>query len=134
MKSCSCKLFFLTSSIRLIVGRALAVVYNLYLNYQSMKLISILLKIRKGIRRITSILMSLANSKVSLKNQNFPFLLLTKKEEINILKVSNLLPSIFCIPTSIFRAQRQSFFAKLGSITLVLLLDKMRASIKCWLN
>lgn len=49
-------------------------VYNLQLNFELIKLILILLKIKKSIPKAISILI-LANKKVSLKNQDFLYLL-----------------------------------------------------------
>ena len=72
--------FFLSISlIRLVVNRAFIAVYVLYISFSSSaNLTSALLKEKKGIPKITSMLM-LASKKVSLKNQIFPRLFWSKK-------------------------------------------------------
>lgn len=125
--------FCLTSSTCQVVKKTLTVVYNLYLSFQSLKLTLTFLKVKKSIPRATSMLVS-ANKKVSPKKQDLLSLLSIKKEVITILKVSNLLSSIFWAPTSVLHTQRSSFLAKLGCIALILLLESMSALIKCWPN
>lgn len=70
--------FFPTISTCLVIEKLLAIVYNLYLNSQLIKLILILLKIRKNISKSTIMLKS-ANTKVSSKNWDFASLSSTKK-------------------------------------------------------
>lgn len=77
-----------------VINKALIMVYNLYLSFQSMKLTLILFIVRKNISRVTSMLI-LANKKVLSKKQDFSFLSSTKKEAIIITKLSNLLPLSF---------------------------------------
>lgn len=62
--------FFSINSTHLIVEKTLVIVYNLYLSLQSLKLTSILLKVRKNILKVIFILI-LANKKVFSKKQDF---------------------------------------------------------------
>lgn len=86
--------FILTHSICLLIGKVLAIVYNLYLSFQVVKLTLTLLKVRNNILKVIFILM-LVNRKVLLKNQDFLSLLSSKKKIITMLKIFNVLPSIF---------------------------------------
>lgn len=92
-KAAATKSFFPTSSTCLVVEKVLAIIYNLYLRFRLVKLISILLKMTNDISRVIFILM-LANRKVFSKNQNFLSISYTKKA-ITISKASSLLPLIF---------------------------------------
>lgn len=93
IKSCDYKIF-LTNLTCLVISRAFLLVYSLYLGFQSLKLIWILLKIRKNISKAISILL-LDNNKFFLKTQDFLSLLSIGKETIIILKVFSLLLLIF---------------------------------------
>lgn len=105
--------FISINSICLLIGKVLAMVYNLYLSFQVVKLTLTLLKVRNDIPKVIFILM-LANRKVLLKNQDFSFLLSSKKKTITILKLFSLLPSIFWAPTSVFQTWKLNFLIKLS--------------------
>lgn len=121
--------FFFTKSIYLIIRRTLVIVYNLHLSFQLLKLISMLLKVRKNIPKITFIVISV-NRKVSLKNQDFLFLSSIEKKAITILKFFSLLPSNFWIFISVFLMQKSSFFAKSCYIIFILFFKSIKVLIK----
>lgn len=75
-KAVAANSFFLTNTTYLVMRKALAVVYDLYLSSQFLILILTLLKVRKGIFKRTFILVS-ANRKVFSKERNFLSLLFT---------------------------------------------------------
>lgn len=111
----------------------MAIVYDLYLSFWSIKLVLTLIKMRKDISKATSMLIP-TNRSIFSKNQNFSSLSSTKKETITILKDLNLLLSIFCVSMLVFQIWKSSFFAKLGYIVLNLLSKLMELLIKYWLN
>lgn len=94
--------FFPICSTRLMVKKALTIVYNLYLSFCFMKLTLTLLKVKKIIPKATFILI-LANRNISSKNQDFASVLTIKKQAITISKVLSLLFSIFWAPILVFQ-------------------------------
>ena len=103
--------FLSTSLTHLIVGRAFLVMEVLHRSFQPKKSISALLKMKKSIPRTTSGLI-LVTKKFSLKNFTRFALSITKKAEITILKMSSIMPLIFCTPMSISLIRSPSFWVK----------------------
>lgn len=75
--------FFLTNPTLLMVEKALAVVYNFYWSSRLLKLILTLLKVKKDISKVTSMLM-FANKNVFFKKWDFPSLFFTRNKAIII--------------------------------------------------
>lgn len=120
LKAAAVNSFFPISSTCLVVKRVSTIVYNLQLSFHSKKLIFALLKVRKGIYKTISVLMS-AIRKISPKNQGLPTLLFIEKDAITISKVLRLEPLIFWAPTLVCWTQRSSFLAKVRLIAFTFL-------------
>ena len=86
--------FLLLNSSCLVVGRALAAVYNFQVSSCSENNTSVLLKIKKDMPNTIFIVVS-ANKKDSWNNQGLPSQSFTKKLAKTILKVLMVEPSIF---------------------------------------
>lgn len=114
--------FFPINITCLVVKRVLAVIYNLYLSSRLLKLTSTLLEVKKDIQKVTSMLM-LVNGNISSNNQDSPSLSSTWNKIIIISKASSLLLLIFWAPVLVLPIQKHCSLAKLGYITLILLLE-----------
>lgn len=120
--------FFSTSLTQLVVTKAFVMIFYLYLSSQSLKSIWRLVKMRKDILIVISILIS-ANKKGCLKKRDFLSLLLTKKETIIIPNVFNLLLSIFEVLILVFCIWRPRCLTKLYHIALISIHKLIRVSI-----
>lgn len=117
LSATTANIFFPTSSTCRIVGRTSTIICKLYLSSQLMKLTWILVKVRKDILTIITMLIS-TNRKVFLKKRNLSSLFFIKKKTIIIAKISSLLSLIFQVLTLILLILGASFLIKLSCITL----------------
>lgn len=133
IKTAVANFFFLTNFIFYVIWRVTIMVYNLGLSFKYVKLTWTWVKIRNGILRVISMLMS-ANKKVFSKNWDSWSTWFTKKKAITMPKISSLLLSIFWVSTIFLWIQKPSFLTKLGCIALFLLPELIDILMKCWLK
>lgn len=101
------------------------VIYNLELSSQLVKLIFVLLRIKKDIPSIMSILI-FAKKKVFSKNRGCSILLFIKKNAITISSILSLELLIFSVLTLVIQIKKFIFLTKLSFMIFLLFLELMR--------